>query len=53
VALLHPQAPGSSGTSGVPFPVPTIVGRPRCIATVYIEDVVAPRTDPKENAPAT
>jgi hypothetical protein len=26
VAQLYPQAQGSSGTSGVPFPVPTIVG---------------------------
>jgi hypothetical protein len=26
VAQLYPQALGSSGTSGVPFPVPAIVG---------------------------
>jgi hypothetical protein len=26
MAQLYPQALGSSGTSGVPFPVPTIVG---------------------------
>jgi hypothetical protein len=26
VAQLYPQVLGSSGTSGVPFPVPTIVG---------------------------
>jgi hypothetical protein len=26
IAQLYPQAMGSSGTSGVPFPVPTIVG---------------------------
>jgi hypothetical protein len=43
VAQLYPQALGSSGTSGVPFPVPTTVGPsgyciPNCIARIpYIQ----------------
>jgi hypothetical protein len=38
VAQLYPQALGSSGTSGVPFPVPTIVG-----------PSISSGADPKEN----
>jgi hypothetical protein len=49
VAQLYPRALGSSGTSGVPFPVPTIVGPWGELTSLQLPWLYSLRTDHKEN----